>query len=94
MSALWLTVQDWTALQVVNGRDYVLNSLFTTLLYMAMIGVTFKLAMIGIYVLLFSLSHFLFPVYSLLWILVCRTQVNPEVLKVISYIIIVSHKSH
>ena len=85
MSALWLTVQDWTALQVVNGRDYVLNSLFTTLLYMAMIG---------IYVLLFSLSHFLFLVYSLLWILVCRTQVNPEVLKVISYIIIVSHKSH
>ena len=73
------------ALQVVNGLDYVLNSLFTTLLYMAMIG---------IYVLLFSLSHFLFPVYSLLWILVCRTQVNPEVLKVISYIIIVSHKSH
>lgn len=76
-------------------RDCVLNSLFTTLLYMAMIGVTFKHGSDWcICVTVLTLSHFLFPVYSLLWILVCRTQVNPEVLKVISYIIIVSHKSH
>ena len=31
-------------------RDCVLNSLFTTLLYMAMIGVTFKHGLIGVYV--------------------------------------------